>query len=62
MKGNKRFKTLATNDAASKHLSSLDEYTVDDAKKIYSKLNAQTSYAKTFGEKPKAQEEFLVLK
>jgi len=40
MKGNKRFKPLATNDAASKHLSTMDEYTVEDARKIYSKLNS----------------------
>lgn len=35
---------------------------VDDAKKMLRKINNTTSYSKTFGEKPKTEEDYQIVK
>lgn len=40
----------------------MDVSKTENAKEIFRKLTTQTAYAQTFGDKPKAQEDFKVLK
>ena len=62
LKGQKRFKQMQGLDAINQKFDDLHEMDIEDAKKMLRKINNTTSYDKTFGEKPKAQEDFQILR
>jgi hypothetical protein len=40
----------------------IDDLNLDEARKLFRKLNTKSSYTMQFGEPPKAEEDFVVMK
>ena len=60
LKGQKRFKKKGANEITPDDLP-VDMKNASNAKEIFRKLTTTTSYAKTFGDKPKAEQDFSIL-
>ena len=61
MKGTKRFKKAKMEDSGASDME-LTAGPNSNARAHFRKITTQTSYCKTFGERPKAQEDFSILK
>ena len=44
------------------HCIELEDLDVNEAKKLYRKLNTKSSYNTMFGEPPKAEEDYVIMK
>lgn len=62
MKGQKRFKKADNNADPILEVTNFEDLNTDEARARFRKLMSTTSYCRNFGEKPKAQEDYMILK